>query len=68
MRKSIKKDIYEERFSVNEFHQVVSNVENFKRRRAHTHFANDLQFFDRVLAMKKLDDFVFITKTAAKSR
>ena len=68
MRKAIKKDIYEARFSASEFHHAVSNVENDKRRRALPHFAGDLQFFDRVLAMKKLEDFVFITKTAARNR
>ena len=52
----------------NEFHQMVSNVENDKRRRALPHFAGDLHFFERVLAMKKLNDFVFITKTAARNR
>ena len=62
MRKQDRKDIYEE------FHRVVSNVENGKRRRALPHFTSDLQFFDRVLAMKKLDDFVFISKTAARNR
>ena len=68
MRKPMKKDIYEARFAASEFHQVVTNVENYKRRRALPHFASDFQFFERVLAMKKLEDFVFITKTAAKNR
>ena len=68
MRKAMKKDIYEARFASSEFHRVVANVENCKRRRALPHFAGDFHFFDRVLAMKKLEDFVFITKAAAKSR
>lgn len=51
-----------------ETHSVVANVENYKRRRARPHFANDLLFFNRVLAMKKLEDCVFISKTAAKNR
>lgn len=68
MRKTLKKDIYESRFTAGEFRQAVTNVENGKRRRALPHFATDFQFFERVLAMKRLEDFVFITKTAARNR
>ena len=65
MRKPAKKDLYESRLSSSEFHQAVSNVENYKRQRS---LSPNSEFFEKVLAMKKLQDFVFITKTAARGR
>jgi hypothetical protein len=68
MRKIAKRDIYETRFAPGEFHQVVANVENYKRRRSLPHLEENVEFFDRLLSMKKMTDFVFITKTAARTR
>ena len=67
MRRAEKKDIYAARFPA-EFHHAVANVENDKRRRSLSPIAGTFQFFDRILTIKKLQDFVFITKTAARNR
>ena len=45
------------------------NVENMKRHRALGCPGSDTQhFFDRVLSVKKVREFMFITKANAKSR
>lgn len=47
------------------------NVENFKRRRALSLCGPDEEsklFFDRILNVKKIREFIFITKAAAKKR
>ena len=46
-------------------------VENFKRRRALPplpSLAGSETFFNRVLSLRKIRDFVFITKAVAKNR
>ena len=68
MGKAAKRDIYETRYAASEFHEIVANVENYKRRRSLPHSDDHMHFFDRVLAMKKISDFVFITKSAARNR
>ncbi len=49
-----------------------SNVENFKRRHALRHFASldtsSKLFFERIVSVKKIRDFIFITKASAKGR
>lgn len=47
-----------------------SSLENFKRRRALPSIAatsGDLCFFERLLSVKKIREFVFITRAAAKN-
>ncbi len=46
-----------------------SSVENFKRRKALPSIADngDFCFFERVLSVKKIREFVFITRAAAKN-
>ena len=51
------------------FHsQDGGSVENFKRRRALPAMPSDSKFFERILSVRKIQDLVFITKTAAKHR
>ena len=56
------------RKQVQDARPVIGSVENFKRRRALPNAGNDMQFFDRALAMKKLQEFIFIPKNVAKDR
>ncbi len=47
------------------------NVENFKRRRALPPIpktSGASKFFDRILSVRRSDEFVFITKSVAKNR
>ena len=47
------------------------SVENFKRRRALPPLPGmegEFKFFERILNMRKMQELVFITKTAAKNR
>ena len=44
------------------------SVENFKRRRALPAMPSDSKFFERILSVRKIQDLVFITKTASKNR
>ena len=44
------------------------SVENFKRRRALPAMPSDSKFFERILSVRKVQELVFITKTAAKHR
>ena len=53
---------------MSEIRPMIDNVENYKRRRALPNFGFDTHFFDRVMAMKKLQELVFIPKSAAKNR
>ena len=50
------------------FHSHESSVENFKRRRALPAMPGSAKFFDRILSVRKIQELVFITKTAAKNR
>ena len=53
------------------FHVDGHSVENFKRRRAlpaMPGFSEDAKFFHRILNVRKIQELVFITKTAAKNR
>ena len=43
-------------------------VENFKRRRALPPLPTGTSFFNRLLSMRKMKEFVFITKAVAKNR
>ena len=48
-----------------------SSIENFKRRRALPPWpgsGGEAKFFERILSIRKVQEFVFITKTAAKNR
>lgn len=68
MRRNLKKEIYEAKFTCGDS-RFDTNVENFKRRQALPPlplFDGDLEFFDRVLNVKKVRDFIFVTKSAAK--
>lgn len=56
-----------------EAYLVEQSVENFKRRRALpipglASIDKEMLFFDRILSVKRLKDFVFITKAEAKTR
>jgi hypothetical protein len=49
------------------------NIENFKRRRAlpapaFGSFGREALFFDRMLNIRRIKDFVFITKAEARAR
>ena len=53
------------------------NIENSKRRQALPawpagrplpSFAGDAKFFDRLLSVRKMHEFIFITKAVAKNR
>ncbi len=47
------------------------NVENFKRRRALPPLpktSTGSKFFDRILSVRRAQEFVFITKSVAKNR
>lgn len=50
------------------FHAAGHSIENFKRRRALPAMPSDSKFFDRILSVRKIQELVFITKTAAKNR
>ena len=53
------------------FHANGGSIENFKRRRAlpaMPGFSDDAKFFERILSVRKIQELVFITKTAAKNR
>ncbi len=50
------------------FHAHGSSIENFKRRRALPAMPTDAKFFERILSVRKIQELVFITKTAAKNR
>ena len=48
-----------------------NHVENFKRRRALPclpTLPDDSKFFNRILSVKKIQELVFITKSAARNR
>ena len=45
-----------------------NSIENFKRRRALPAMPGDSKFFERILSVRKIQELVFITKTAAKNR
>ena len=52
---------------------VEQSVENFKRRRALpspnlASIDKEMMFFDRILNVKRLKEFIFITKAEAKAR
>ncbi len=69
MRKNQKRDALGARHvaTSSRFH---SSVENFKRRRALPSVStetDDFDFFERVLSVKKIREFVFITRAAAKN-
>ncbi len=52
--------------------QIISNVENFKRRRAlHPFYSLDLSsklFFERALHVRRGSEFVFLTKSQGRNR
>ena len=52
--------------------EIVSNIENFKRRRAMHPFGSlDLSsrlFFERALHVKRGSEFVFLTKSQGRNR
>ncbi len=50
------------------FHSNGNSVENSKRRRALPAMPGDFKFFERILSVRKMQELVFITKTAAKNR
>jgi hypothetical protein len=50
------------------FHSNGHSVENDKRRRALPAMPEDSKFFERILSVRKIQELVFITKTAAKNR
>jgi hypothetical protein len=53
------------------FHSHGGSIENYKRRRAlpaMPGFSDDLKFFEKILNVRKIQELVFITKTAAKNR
>ena len=50
------------------FQAQGDSVENFKRRRALPAMPSDVKFFERILSIQKMQELVFITKTAAKNR
>ncbi len=68
MKKSIKRNDREVFFSYGAA-RFECSVENLKRHRALDPLDGDTQnFFNRVLNVKKIREFVFITKANAKSR
>ena len=70
MRKNLKREMYEAGYACYEA-RFDNHVENFKRRRALTPLADlngHTKFFDKILNVKKIQELVFITKTAARSR
>ena len=53
------------------FHSSGGSVENGKRRRALPalpSISGEAKFFARILSVRKIQELVFITKTAAKNR
>jgi hypothetical protein len=48
-----------------------TNLENFKRRRALPalgSLSEDARFFERILNIRKMQEMVFVTKAAARTR
>jgi hypothetical protein len=50
------------------FQAQGDSLENFKRRHALPAMPGDAKFFERILSVRKIQELVFITKTAAKNR
>ena len=50
------------------FQAQGDSLENFKRRRALPAMPADMKFFQRILSVRKMQELVFVTKTAAKHR
>jgi len=50
------------------FQAQGDSLENFKRRRALPAMPGDLKFFERILSVRKVQELVFVPKTAAKHR
>ena len=52
--------------------EIISNIENFKRRRAlHPFYSLDLSsklFFERALHVKRGGEFIFLTKSQGRNR
>ena len=69
-KKNLKRDIFEAGLGCYEA-RFDNQVENFKRRRALPQFSDfnsHSKFFDQLLSVKKIQELVFITKAAARSR
>ena len=71
MRKEMEREDSKSGFDTFES-EVVSNIENFKRRRALRPFWSlDLSsrlFFERALHVKRSGEFVFLTKSQSRNR